>query len=151
MKGFFKIFIALSIFGSAFFFTNHVQAQTYEAGGFIGLGLYKGELSNIPNPASYGGNLQILGKYNIDNYSSIRINISESIITGSDNNSNNLATNRNSKFSTTIGEFSFMYEHNFFPYRKEKRGLLLLHIYLEVLGLLDSEQKEVKNCRQEGS
>lgn len=125
MKDFIKIFIALSIIGSAFFIPKIGLSQTYEAGGLIGLGVYKGDMSNLPNPVNFGGNIQAVGKYNFDNYSSIRINIAEGFISGNDgNNSDKLSNNRNSNFKTTIGEFSVIYEHNFFPYRKEKERII---------------------------
>lgn len=124
MKDINKILMALSIFGSAFFLTT-AHAQTYEAGGFIGLALYKGDLSNLPNPINFGGNIQVVGKYNIDNYSTIRLNLSEGFLSGSDaSNSDNLSKNRNTKFSSTLGEVSFIYEHNFFPYRKDKERII---------------------------
>lgn len=137
MKRLNKIFLALSIFGSAFFLTSKSFAQTYEVGAFIGLGLYKGDLSNLPNPSNIGGNAQILGRYNIDNYSTIRVNISESIISGSDaNNNTTLSEDRNSKFNTTLGEFSFIYEHNFFPYRKEKERIITTPYIFGGIGFL---------------
>jgi len=124
MKKINKILLALSFFGSAFFLNQTTFAQTYEIGGFTGLALYKGEISNYPNPVNFGGNFQAIGRYNIDNYSTIRVNLAESIISANDKNSNtNLANSRNTNFSSTIGELSFIYEHNFFPYRKEKERI----------------------------
>lgn len=116
-----KIIAALSFFGSAFFFIKDVKAQTYEAGIFTGLGLYKGEISTLPNPVNLGVNIQAIGRYNIDHYSTIRINFSNGILTANDKyNTSSLSNRRNTNFKTNLGEFSFIYEHNFFPYRKTK-------------------------------
>lgn len=119
----FKICVAL-LLGSAFFISP-IIGQTYELGAFTGLALYKGDISNMPNPTNLGGDIVIMGRYNIDYYSTIRINISEGVISGKDNNTNQtLGSRRNTSFQTGIGELSFIYEHNFFPYRKEKERII---------------------------
>ena len=120
MRDFRKIFYALSFIGSAFFFNNIKAQTTYEVGAFTGLGLYKGEFSETPNPINFGANFQVLGRHNIDCYSTVRVNLAQSIMSYSDKNSNsNLSSRRNSSANTSLGEFSAIYEHNFFSYRKE--------------------------------
>ena len=141
-----KIFIALSLIGSAFFLSLPTNAQTYEVGAIGGLGLYKGDISSIPNPINIGENIQIIGRYNIDHYSTVRVNIAQSYLSGSDNNNNsNLGEVRNSDFNTSLGELSFIYEHNFFPYRKEKVRIITtpyLFIGLGAMGFNSKGGKE---------
>jgi hypothetical protein len=138
MKGFYKIVLKVfMIFISTFLFSVALYAQTYEAGGFVGLGLYKGDITPIPNPANPGYNIQALGRYNIDNYSVIRLNFAGGRMSGNDKyNPSSLAANRQSAFSTSVLEWAVMYEHNFYPYRRLKEFIKTTPFVFGGVGLM---------------
>ena len=142
-----KNITALLFIGSAFFI-NNTKAQSYELGAFGGLNLYKGEISNLPNPLNYGVNGQVITRYNIDHQSTIRINLAESIYTAKDkNNTDNLSKTRNSNISGSIGEASFIYEYNFYQYRNDKIRIRTTPYLLAGLGFIGYTSSGGKELR----
>lgn len=145
-----NILIALLFIGSAFL-VNIASAQTYELGAFTGLNLYKGEISNLPNPINLGINGQLTARYNVDNQSTVRFNLAQSTYSAKDKNStNNLSKIRNSNISGSIGEASFIYEYNFYQYRNDKVHIRTTPYVLAGLGLIGYTSSGGKEKSNEG-
>ncbi len=93
------------------------RAQTWEVGGTIGGAGYIGDL-NQSNPVKLSG---LAGgafvKRNFNGYFSAKIGYMYGMISGADSLSDNQQFyNRNLSFSTSLSEFSLMFEFNFIKY-----------------------------------
>lgn len=134
-----KIFKALLIFGSVFLL-NTGYSQTYELGALTGFTHYKGEVSPTIHPLNLGLNGQLIGRYNIDHFSSLRLNLSQAVYSASDSrNNNNLSKRRNTDIRGDITEGAILYEYNFFPFREKKSNILTTPYLLGGIGYMQYE------------
>lgn len=95
----------------------HAQ-QGYEAGGFLGLGWYFGDLNpdfNIGHPGPAAG---LLGRYNFNERLCMALNFNYTYIRGDDNWSDNpFQLARNLNFASNIFDLGGRFEFNFLRYK----------------------------------
>jgi len=109
------------------FITQLLPAQYYEAGSYIGISNYLGDLSEQRLvPGESGLLLGIYGKYNFSPYISVKTSLTKGQISGSDKNAKTqLNRQRNLNFRSNILEIASTVELNISPYniRDNKAGV----------------------------
>lgn len=95
-----------------FFFQSYVQAQYWEAGGFIGGSNYNGELAQRVVLAETNLSIGAFGKYNFTEYVSWRFGVNYAKVSGGDYNFENYQ-NRNLSFFSHLWELDNRLEFNF--------------------------------------
>ena len=99
------------------FIAGHLQAQSWEVGGYAGGAGYMGDL-NQTNPLKISGKaIGGMVKYNFSGYLSARLNYTYGNISGADSTSSNQQQrSRNLSFKTQLNELSIVGEFNFLKY-----------------------------------
>ncbi len=109
--------LRILLFAGTFLLFLPLQAQRgWELGGHLGVGYYFGDLNTrfdlgLPRPS--GG---LLGKFNFNKRTSVRMGLHYTMVEAMDSRSNNTFEQiRNLSFRGHVGEFQGLFEFNFLP------------------------------------
>ncbi|MFK7808251.1 MAG: DUF6089 family protein [Saprospiraceae bacterium] len=109
---------SLLLFFAVLFLSFNLQAQRgWEAGGWIGVSHYFGDINSNFNLKSPGLAAGVNGRYNFNNRLCVKLSANYGSVSADDSQSNNsFEQNRNLHFNSVIFDGTSQFEFNFLPY-----------------------------------
>ena len=112
------------------------NAQSIDAGVFLGVSTYSGELAyNNIEPTELGITYGIMGRYNIQDYLSLKAGLYVGQVSGTDANAESQGLReRNLSFESQIIEFHITPEYNIHSFTLPSSHVITPYVYLGISG-----------------
>lgn len=124
------------------------NAQNIEAGLFLGLSTYSGELAyNSIEPTEIGVSYGFIGRYNLKDYLSLKAGLYFGNVSGTDANAESQALReRNLSFESQIVEFHITPEYNIHSFTLPSSHVITPFIYLGISGFYFNPKTEYQGA-----